>query len=1142
VSKHFAAIQRATVAVQACVIALLVLASCTLHAQIAGTGQIQGTVTDSSGAVVANATVTLTNQGTHVQRVKQSDKTGNYLFPNIEVGTYDLSATGQGFETYVQTGIVLEVGSNIAVNPALTVGKQSEKVEVRAEGLALQTEDSSFKQTIDQQDVQEMPLNGRQMSALITLSGGSAPAPAGDFTGSKYSYQTISVSVAGGMGNTTTWKLDGGDNNDYMSNGNLPLPFPDAVNQFSVESTALGQASGLHSGGLVNVVTRSGTNSYHGTAFEFIRNNYLDATNFFATKKDTLHQNQYGGTFGGKIIRDKLFVFGGYQHLKNDQATSDVFMYVPTAANLAGDWSDTPVQLYDPITGAKLAGNKYPTTPTYNAQAVALQKYFPTIDPKVDTLNQGRVGFAVPSQVNDDEVITRVDWTIGGKDSFYGRYFYDYYVAPSFFSNSDILITYLAPGNYERVQTAVASESHVFSSNLVNTFHSSGQKRVDLRQSATGINANSIGVKEYTQLATGLQITASTSGQPFAWSTYCGTCSNGHFNLDLEGASDDMTWVSGKHNIVFGGEFSRVHFNEVVGYEANGNFTFNGIFSANGPTGNNGTCGKSACPAGNANLDFMMGALSSFQQSKEQQLALRGSIPSAYFEDTFHWSKKLTVVAGIRWSPEYFPHDYYNRGTTFNLPAFQANQISSIYPNAPAGVFFYGDPGVPAAMTKSSPLQFNPNFGASLDPFGNGNTVIRGGMGLFYDLANWYTSNRVHQNPPFATAVNPSVSGPICFSQPWLAGGTSGYGCSQVGASDTSPFPQPVLPKPSQAVFPAQGQFVVLPDKFHVSDTLQWTLSIQHQFGRGWQAQVDYIGSLSMNMPLGIPLDVAVYQPGNWGAGGTGCGNVQTTGPAAKAAGTTGGGAVGTPCSSTKNQQARFALTEANPAYGNQIQGGGGGSVLIGDTAHANYHGMVATLQHRLSSTFSMLSNFTWSKCLNVSDAGGDVAGTGFQNPQRIFADYGRCGSDYRKIFNTTVIAKSDFKGFSRPVAYMVNNWELGPLFHVLSGGPINVTSGSDISLTDVGNDRPNVVPGVKAVNEVKITSAAQSQANRGYVNPFAFCGTTSAFNACTNAVSPGNYGNLGRNTVNGPAFFQFDAQLSRIFPVTEKHSLHFRL
>jgi hypothetical protein len=246
VSKNLAAIRRATVVVQAGLFALLVLASCALQAQIAGTGQISGTVADSSGAVVPNATVTLINKATQVQRVKQSDKAGAYLFPNIEVGTYDLTATAQGFETYVQTGIVLEIGANIAVNPALTVGKQSEKVEVHAEGLALQTEDSSFKQTIDQQDVQEMPLNGRNMTALITLSGASSAAPGGDFTGSKYSYAVVAVSVAGGMGNTTEWKLDGGDNNDYMGNGNLPFPFPDAVAQFSVESSALGAAERQH--------------------------------------------------------------------------------------------------------------------------------------------------------------------------------------------------------------------------------------------------------------------------------------------------------------------------------------------------------------------------------------------------------------------------------------------------------------------------------------------------------------------------------------------------------------------------------------------------------------------------------------------------------------------------------------------------------------------------------------------------------------------------------------------------------------------------------------------------------------------------------------------------------------------------------
>ena len=306
------------------------------NAQVAGQAQIQGTITDASGALIPNATVTLSNASTHAARTTLTDKSGVYVFPNIDIGTYDIGVSAAGFESYKQTGIVLEIGSSIAINVAMTVGKQSFTVETHAEGLSLQTEDSSFKQTIDQQDVQEMPLNGRQMTGLITLSGGSSPAPGGDFTGSKYSYQTISVSVAGGMGNTTEWKLDGGDNNDYMSNGNLPFPFPDAVSQFSVESTVLGAQDGTHSGGLVNVVTRSGTNSYHGSAFEFIRNNYIDATNFFAAGKDSLHQNQYGGTFGGKIIRDKLFAFAAYQRLGAKQSTALNSMYIPTAANQIG--------------------------------------------------------------------------------------------------------------------------------------------------------------------------------------------------------------------------------------------------------------------------------------------------------------------------------------------------------------------------------------------------------------------------------------------------------------------------------------------------------------------------------------------------------------------------------------------------------------------------------------------------------------------------------------------------------------------------------------------------------------------------------------------------------------------------------------
>ncbi len=271
---------------------LLLTTDLPLDAQLAGTGSIQGTITDSTGKVLPNASIVLTNASTQMQKRTSSDPGGGYSFPNLQIGIYSVAVAAPGFETYTPTNVVLEVGSSIAVNVPMTAGRAETRVEVMSEGLALQTEDASFKQTIDQMTITEMPLNGRRMTDLISLSGGSSPAPADDFTSSKYSYAAISVSIAGGNGNTIEWRLDGGDNNDYMANSNLPFPFPDAVSQFSVESTALGAQGGPHSGGLVNVVTRSASNTFHGSAFEFIRNNYINASNFYSASKDSLHQNQ----------------------------------------------------------------------------------------------------------------------------------------------------------------------------------------------------------------------------------------------------------------------------------------------------------------------------------------------------------------------------------------------------------------------------------------------------------------------------------------------------------------------------------------------------------------------------------------------------------------------------------------------------------------------------------------------------------------------------------------------------------------------------------------------------------------------------------------------------------------------------------
>jgi hypothetical protein len=1131
------------------VLITLVLPPGSIRAQIAGTANIQGTVTDTTGAVVAGATVALTDEATQVKRTTQSDGSGVYLFPGVPIGTFDLSVTALGFKTYEQKGIVLEVGSSISVNAALAVGSKEQTIEVQAEALALQTEDATFKQTIDNTAVNEMPLNGRQMTALIGLSGGSNAAPGGDFTGSKYSYQTISVSIAGGGGNTTLWRFDGGDNQDYMANGNLPYPFPDAVAEFSVESTDLGAQDGGHVGGLVNVVTKSGTNQFHGEGFEFIRNNYIDATNFFSVSKDSLHQNQFGGTFGGPIKRNKLFAFAAYQRWKADQSQSATSATVPTAANLTGDYSVTdgnpvtgtnlcnstgkPIPLVDPLTGTALVGNKYSTTPAYSAPALALQKYLPVTNSTVDPNNCGFVRYAIPYLVTDNQFDTRVDYTISARNNLYGRYFIDGYQFPAYFSPTNILIT-TQSGNIERVQTFVLGDAWTITSNVVNAAHISILRRVDNRgYAANDINAATLGIPSsalYQIQPNGLQM---SEGK---FTIGGGTNSVAHFNDNTGAIDDDVTWVHGRHQIAFGGEWVQNQLNIGNVYEGNGIFTFNGEYSGSGP--------KGGATIGDQNLDFLMGTLGSstpFQQSKKQQNALRGPLPSLYIQDTYHATPRLTVVGGLRWGPWIAPVDYFNRGIVFNPANFLANKSSSVYPNAPAGAMYYGDPGVNRGFTNNHWNQFSPNVGVSFDPSGTGKTVVRAGGALMFDNPNFFTSQRNQQNPPFATAVTnvqTSSSGPIPFAAPW-----------STGAFTTSPFPQPAIPTPSQALFFAQSQYIATAPNYRPAYSIQWTFSIQHEF-HNWQAQVDYIGNVTRHDPMGITFDPAVFIPGEWGASGTGCAGIVTTGPAAVKA-----GAAGTNCSTTGNQSSRFLLTQENPTGtnsngnatgGNQYEGSGGGSVLVGSGASANYNALISSINHRLSGNFSLVANWTWAKCLNIYDAQGDYAGTGPENPYNPGLDYGPCGSDYRHVENISLVAKSNFSNhLNAATKWLVNGWELAPLIHIQTGAPFNVTSGQDNSLTDVGNDRPNRVPGVNPIAEVKFYNAS-GESNREYLNPNAFqqvWQTAGCASAAANGCSAlGTYGNVSRNAFYGPKSLQFDAQISRIFPIHESWTTTLRL
>ena len=273
-----------------------------------------------------------------------------------------------------------------------------------------------------------------------------------------------------------------------------------------------------------------------------------------------------------------------------------------------------------------------------------------------------------------------------------------------------------------------------------------------------------------------------------------------------------------------------------------------------------------------------------------------------------------------------------------------------------------------------------------------------------------------------------------------------------------------------------------------------------------------------------------------------------TTGPAAVKA-----GAAGTNCSTTSNQTSRFLLTQENPAGtnsagnasgGNQYLGGGAGSVIVGDEGTANYNALISSIQHRMSSTLSLLANWTWAKCLNIEDAQGDLAGTTIENPSNPAMDYGPCGSDYRHVENVVLVAKSGFNNhLNRVEKLIVNDWEFAPLIHIQSGEPFTVTSGQDNSLTDVGNDRPNLLPGVNPYAEAKFQKAT-GESNREYLNPAAFAQVTASCASTTTGGCSylGTYGNIGRNTFRGPKSLQFDAQISRIFTIHENWTTTLRL
>jgi len=1072
-----------------------------LHAQTAGTASIQGTVKDPVGAGIPNATVVFLSTETGARRELKSAASGDFSLPNVPVGAYTLSVTAPGFSGFKQSGN-LEVGNNATIDAPLTVGSEAQMVEVQAGAVSIETETVNYKQVVDQQRINELPLNGRQATQLVLVTGGAVTAPSGDMVGSKNYASSVVIAVAGGQGNYNNYVLDGGYHTDNFTNVNLPFPFPDALREFSVESNSLPARNGLHPGALVNAVTVSGSNKWHGSVFEFIRNNVINATNFFSVNpttgapiRDSLKRNQFGGTFGGYLIRDKLFFFGGYQGTRNRQVGNSTNYCLPTPAELAGDFSQMGgacaknaadgSNLVNPSNSARI--NTTPGTPgyrrvdtsTYSPQALELVKYLPLS--QADQF--GLVSVAIPANYIEDQYIGRVDWNISTRHTLYTRYYITNYKAPSYYSPTNILLTTTA-GNDERVQTATAGDVFTISPHVVNTFHATWARRRNNRgPTAGGINARTLGVNVFTYVPVDFRMTVSNGP-----SAGCGTCSPGFFNSNSEDISDDIDYQRGKHAMAFGAEYIRAADNTNAGYLQNGQYTFNGQLS-----------GVNNRNVGEGMIDFLTGRMQSFGQSRSQQTSFRENIYSVYAQDTWHATNALTITYGVRYEPMIFQADKFGRGSTFDQAAFNSNTHSVIFPNAPAGSLYPGDPGIPKSLTNNRLNNISPRVGIAINP--QPSTVFRAGGAVMYDSPALYLNQRQTTNAPYTNEIG--ITGNLSFADPYkdYPGG--------------SPFPG-VFPPDKTSVFPTQSAYVIMKRDARTPAIYQWTASLQQELGKGWTFSANYLGNRNVHQYIGIYPNRARYIPGNSTGPGSCGGLLGNNVPQA-----------GTPCSTTAsaNANARTPLSLANQSQGAFYTPT---LTLIDDHGYSNYHGGIFTIQHR-QGNFNFLGNYTWSKCLDLVDNQGDIANSLLQNSDNPRGDYSACGFDVRHIANITFVTESKFRSLHGITGAIVNGWQLAPLIRLTSGLPINVTTGSDVSLTGQGQDRPNLVPNVPLRTNVKVTSRAIG--NRFYFNRAAFT-----------AAPTGTFGNLPRNFLRTPSQYNVDLSISRNFNVYERLKFQLRL
>jgi hypothetical protein len=1045
-------------------IALLVQALACFGLFAQSVSQIAGTVRDASGLAVPGADVSATQTDTGLVRTTVTSGDGTFVLPSLPIGPYRMEVKKTGFSTYVQNGIVLQVDTAPTIDPVLKVGAVSEQVQVEAAAAMVEGQSTGVGQVVNQQQVVDLPLNGRQVTQLITLAGASTTAPAaygasplsGNLVSSKNYPNEALVSVAGGALNGLTYLMDGGTHNDPFNNLNLPLPFPDAVQEFKVETSALPAQYGQHSAGAVNVVTKSGTNEIHGDAFEFVRNGYFNARDTFAPVRDNLKRNQFGGTVGGPIKKNKLFFFLGYQDTLIRSQPAASFANVPTAAMLLGNMDPYESNCFQggrKLLNAPYVNNVLPPS-LVSQQAVKMASYFPP-----GPGNCGLTTYTLIANQTENMGLAKIDYQLSAKQSIFGRYYVTHSLIPSSFTGTELSVQ--NAGTDDEVNSIVLGDTYILGPGALNTFRVTGNRVGITKFQVPILTPQSIGVQGmYEALANYSNINITGDFNSAGGFATPGLVATTTYQL-----GDDFSLVKGSHQMQFGGTYIRPGQNSTFCVYCDGLFTFSGQDS------------------GSAFGDFISGQLDSFTQLSITHDNERWNYFGVYAQDTWKISRRLTLNYGLRWEPYFAGRIQNNWVTHFSQQNFNAGIHSTVYPNAPVGTLFPGDAGFNTGGRPNNTRwnDFAPRFGLAWDPKGDGRTVIRASWGIFYDMPHTLFYYNYSSEPPWGESIT-LTNPPGGFANPWQ------------GYPGGSPYPVTLSPS---FVFPTGGYWETVPLNVRTTYLEQWNFSVQKQLGTSWLLKASFMGNNVVHLWTDQELNPAVYIPGNCTAGQYGL---------------TKNGL----CSTTTNTQARRTLSLQNPTQGPLY----GNLEYLDDGGTGSYNALIVSAEHRLSSHFMVLANYTWSHC--ISDlVTTELSGPVYTNPSNRRFDRGNCIQvDTRQNFNLSGIIQSPHFA-SRSLQWVAGDWQLSPIIGAHTGGYFTVTTGVDNALSGIGGQRPNQTAG---------NVYCANQNINCWMNLSAF-----------QSPAPGTLGDLGNNSLIGPGYFDIDLALSRRFKIRERQSVEVR-